>query len=272
MSEESALLTELIKAKENIKQKFNALKKDQLDADTLVSDTFKPIINPLKSISDGYSNKIRSQPQISSSSTLYNTNKHDDDDDDDDVEGKHSVLNTGEKYFHLVDNWFKSTNKDSIYGPKILNNGAITLGNKEIYFDEKEFKMYIDDINYQLTPGLVQLLFSRRPEMYTDHDLRIYKSILIQTSAHLSNDGKKIKKGGIKYKDIISKLFTEGEGLSMSLQNHNVTYWDDPNELVDRLRLLIASQAAGNTGVANEILSIFEELKEHGLIENIPNE
>ena len=39
-------------------------------------------------------------------------------------------------------------------------------------------------------------------------------------------------------------------------------YWDDPNELVDRLRLLMASQAAGNPSHNNEILSIIEELRE----------
>jgi len=34
-------------------------------------------------------------------------------------------------------------------------------------------------------------------------------------------------------------------------------YWDDPNELVDRLQLFDASRRAGNND--NEILSIIEE-------------
>ncbi len=57
----------------------------------------------------------------------------------------------------------------------------------------------------------------------------------------------------------------------MQLQTHNLVYWNDPNELVDRLRLLLASQSAGNTGVSNEILSIFEELYESGITKKIPN-
>lgn len=44
------------------------------------------------------------------------------------------------------------------------------------------------------------------------------------------------------------------------------TYWDDPNELVDRLRLLMASQAAGHTGHTNEIISIIEELRESKIV------
>ena len=43
-------------------------------------------------------------------------------------------------------------------------------------------------------------------------------------------------------------------------------YWDDPKELVDRLRLLLASQAAGNPSYTNEIISIIEELRESGII------
>ncbi|KAF0692599.1 Uncharacterized protein FWK35_00031582, partial [Aphis craccivora] len=62
-----------------------------------------------------------------------------------------------------------------------------------------------------------------------------------------------------------------GSGLFVQLQKHNLVYWNDPNELVCRLRLLIASKAAGNKGVSNEILSIFEELQEAGLMKRIPN-
>ena len=43
-------------------------------------------------------------------------------------------------------------------------------------------------------------------------------------------------------------------------------YWDDPNELVDRLRLLLAFQAAGNPSHTNEMISITEELREAEII------
>lgn len=46
----------------------------------------------------------------------------------------------------------------------------------------------------------------------------------------------------------------------------NYTYWDDPNELVDRLRILIASKSAGHTGHQNEMISIIEELREAKII------
>lgn len=44
--------------------------------------------------------------------------------------------------------------------------------------------------------------------------------------------------------------------------SNSFTYWNDPNELVERLRLIVASTSAGHTGHHNEISSIIEELRE----------
>lgn len=43
-------------------------------------------------------------------------------------------------------------------------------------------------------------------------------------------------------------------------------YYDDPNELCERLNLLVASQKAGNTNHDQEINSIIEELRERSII------
>lgn len=50
--------------------------------------------------------------------------------------------------------------------------------------------------------------------------------------------------------------------------NTNIVYeyFDDPNELCDRLRLLVSSKAAGNSNHTQEINSIVSELRELGLI------
>lgn len=57
----------------------------------------------------------------------------------------------------------------------------------------------------------------------------------------------------------------EVNGLNGSRPNM-ITYWNDANELVNRLRLLTASAAAGHTGHNNEILAIIEELREANII------
>ena len=60
-----------------------------------------------------------------------------------------------------------------------------------------------------------------------------------------------------------------GKGLILknNCQHFDYVYWDDPNELVNRLRLLIASSTAGNNIHQNEVLSLLEELREAKIIE-----
>ena len=41
----------------------------------------------------------------------------------------------------------------------------------------------------------------------------------------------------------------------------------DPNALLERLDLLLASQEAGHTGVGNELISICDELKRQGVLD-----
>ena len=47
----------------------------------------------------------------------------------------------------------------------------------------------------------------------------------------------------------------EGEG------NTRIVILNDPNALLDRLDLLMASKTAGNTGGRNELVSVCDELK-----------
>ena len=54
------------------------------------------------------------------------------------------------------------------------------------------------------------------------------------------------------------KPSTSGTGLTI-LPN-------DPNALIERFDLLLASQNAGHTGVRNKLVSIFDELKRQGVI------
>lgn len=63
------------------------------------------------------------------------------------------------------------------------------------------------------------------------------------------------------------KKSKSGEGLlSVSKNKIDYIYFDDPNEIVERLLLLKSADLAGNSGLNNEIISIEEELKERGII------
>lgn len=265
MDEGGAVLAEILKAKENIKRKYNALKSEQADVQSSISKVFKPIIQPLNKLSEIQQNN--SDVSRYPSPTLTNDPVKIEKDSTIDIDNN---INQKDKINLPINDWFKISDLDKTYGPKKLVGDKITLGDKEIKFENSD--LIIEETSYRLTPGLSRLIFFKNPIPYTEHDLEVYKSILLQTSAHLTLDGSKVKKSsGIKYVNVIETLFPSGSGLFKKLRTNNLVYWNDPNELVDRLRLLLASQQAGNNSVHNEIISIFEELYEAGIIKRIPN-
>lgn len=180
-----------------------------------------------------------------------------------------------QKYVVAIMSQDKNSQMDYVYGVKFTDKGMM-LGDK--YFDvDKNDNILINGTKYVGTPGLYELIFMKRPndKIYTENDLQKYKSILITTNAHRRYGNVKqpvLGNKGLKYKDIIAPLFGKkfGKGIpsAMTLNNNKIDYvhWNDPNELVDRLRLLEASSQAGNNAHDNEILSIIEELYEAGII------
>uniref|UniRef100_A0A6P7H1N5 Uncharacterized protein LOC114349294 n=1 Tax=Diabrotica virgifera virgifera TaxID=50390 RepID=A0A6P7H1N5_DIAVI len=135
----------------------------------------------------------------------------------------------------------------------LIGNSEINIAGVDVLLKNKRYKG---------TSGLYELLFKKHPANFTDQDVNNYAKIVVATNAHrrhyLSSkqiDGSKLK----KYKKIIAPI-TEGKGLLMEVNNNKIDYvhWDDPNELVARLRLLLSSQLAGHTGHTNEINSIIE--------------
>ena len=130
------------------------------------------------------------------------------------------------------------------------------------------------------TDGLWELLTSKNPQNFDDKDKDMYEDLMIMTNAlHRDNDENNPhpkgnhksykwvniirpiwyrKKGGV-YRFSKKKEGYEGEGV--------VVIPSDPNALLERLDLLLASQEAGHTGVRNELVSICDELKRQGVLD-----
>lgn len=192
----------------------------------------------------------------------------------------------GQKY---IGDFFSGGGKekiiDTVYGVRLDKDGMM-LGNKKFDMDIND-NIIIDGVRYAGTPGLYELIFKRLPDdfLYKEDDLQKYKSILLTTNVHRKNytaESRLRGNKGYKYKYVIAPLMSiestpkrknkSGKGLprAMILNDNKIDYvhWDDPNELVDRLRLLDASHRAGNDAHGNEMLSIVEELREAGIIIN----
>ena len=130
------------------------------------------------------------------------------------------------------------------------------------------------------TPGLWELITSKNPQKFTDNDYDNYEDLMIITNAlhrdddednpHPKGNHKTYKwlnilrpiwyrkKGGV-YRFPKKKEGYKGEGV--------VVIPSDPNALLERLDLLLASQEAGHTGVRNELVSICDELKRQGVLD-----
>ena len=129
------------------------------------------------------------------------------------------------------------------------------------------------------TDGLWELLTSKNPQNFSDKDYDDYEDLMIMTNAlHRDNDENNPHPKGnhkshkwvniirpIWYKKKSRIIFPkkkegyEGEGV--------VVIPSDPNALLERLDLLLASKEAGHTGVRNELVSICDELKRQGVLD-----
>lgn len=179
---------------------------------------------------------------------------------------------------------------DLTYGLHENSRGEWMFGKSKLNFIDDN-RIQIGNNIWILTPGLFNLLFHKSPTGYDSTELSIYKKILLETNAHrqrFSPKGAIKGSRALKYKNIIKSLVKTGDSekieflsetpspstskkgsglMKLNLNPSNYIYWDNPNELVNRLRLLISSQSAGHNNHNNEIISIVEELKEANIIE-----
>lgn len=178
-------------------------------------------------------------------------------------------------YIHSA--WMKLDTIDRVFGPKYHpDTSKWYLGNNVINFNKRTAEIIVGNTNFTGTNGLYELLFHKEPEKYTDEDEDNYKKILKLTNVHRRDyDPTKPMKSSssFKYKFIIRKLMRDvpsqsGTSLLATYNDNEIeyVYWDDVNEIVDRLRLLYSAKQAGNNSNDNEIQSIIEEIREFGII------
>ena len=146
------------------------------------------------------------------------------------------------------------------------------IGNKHVIITED------DDIiikesgdKFVGTKGLWELITSKKPnkDLYKEDDYTDYERLMIKTNAlHRDYDPNNHLPRGSKsdkWKFLLSPIwhtrekYYEGKGTFILSS--------DPNALLERLDLLLASQKAGHTGVGNELVSICDELKRQGILD-----
>ena len=129
------------------------------------------------------------------------------------------------------------------------------------------------------TDGLWELLTSKNPQNYKDEDYDMYEDLMIITNAlHRDNDENNPHPIGnhrsYKWVNIVRPIWYRKKSRIIypkKKEGYNgkgvVVIPSDPNALLERLDLLLASQEAGHTGVRNELVSICDELKRQGVLD-----
>lgn len=261
----------LIDTIKNIKQKYQSLQQAENNHNEVMNFKYKPLLNPLYKIVESVGEK-----SVSTKVEEQYLNENND---------KAVVPLQKIKYINLSDflSTIGSKESDTNYGIKKMKNGQYKIGKSEVKLSNQN--IFVSKHTFKLTTGLMSLLFLKTPLYYTNGDLTNYKKIILLTGVHLNIQRKLKNDDSFKFNHIINPLFI-GEELNhddekemkvgKSLQTNymelltdtkiDYKYWDDINELVDRLKLLFASQAAGHNGHNNEIIAIIEELKEANVI------
>lgn len=278
-SKRDFIVEEFLKSKKNIKQNFlserlgdiglqrelTKMYKPIVDSQSTISKEQKALLSTIKENSAETTNALKALPASISASlkTLpfkqYPSIEAYEEDPVSDVK----TLELGEiatKYLQqyasdkrTVDTTFGINSKAGVF---YIGNSPISIYNNDVTVGDK---------TYAGTPGLWELLTMANPNetIYNNDDLEEYAEILHVTNAmkQAKNPSKPKSSKSQKYKQIIKPIWDAkiGKGVAIVIPQ-------DPNALVEMLSLRMASFAAGNTGVRNEIVSICDELLRTGSI------
>ena len=224
--------------------------------------TTREITKGLKPIREG----IKKLPKAIQ--PLGKATEEEEEEEEEEDEEEEDELSVGE----IAEEYLKDPNRDTTFG--IYNkNGLYYIGNKQATIVDNN--IMVEDEKFKGTCGLWELLMSKKPDTYyfDDNDYDEYAKLMVKTNAlHSGYDPKNsyprssrgdkwnlIRNIWANREHIKKKEGYEGKGV--------VVIPSDPNTLLERLDLLLASQEAGHTGVRNELVSICDELKRQDVLD-----
>ena len=204
--------------------------------------------------------------------------------------------NIGEIARHYLNKQYR----DTTFGIKkkiVKNEKRHYIGKTHVIVVDNDFIIKDSGERFKGTDGLWKLITLREPVDVDKKDKDEYERLMIKTNViHRDDDPKNPHpKGnrGKKWKKLIGPFWYKNQGFSeedaIKMANNRryrerlvkkmrkikseyegkgvVVIPSDPNALLERLDLLLASQKAGHTGVRNELVSICDELKRQGVLD-----
>ena len=269
-----AIVKEYLELKKKIRSNFLSGRIGEQQLQTDLSKFYKPITETQKAttreITEGLKpirEGIEKQPEaIQPLGKTTGEEEEEEEEDDEELIGE------------IAYNFLNRPNRDTNFGIR-KEKGHHYIGNQRVIIKENNIFLPKCNERFDGTRGLWELIMSKNPENFTDKDYDNYEDLMIITNAlHRNNDEDNPHPKGnhrsYKWVNILRPIWNrkksriifpkekegyEGEGV--------VVIPSDPNALLERLDLLLASQEAGHTGVRNELVSICDELKRQDVLD-----
>ena len=178
-----------------------------------------------------------------------------------------------EKFGIQAKYYLDQNDNDEIFGIYKVKS-RYYIGNERVTFEDDDIIIKKTGRRFSGTPGLWGLITSKNPDKdlidWTKNDRDNYDKLMLITNA--LHKGYNQRKGprsnrGPKWVNILSTIWFNKEPKRGYEGSGVVVIPSDPNALLERLDLLLASQEAGHTGVRNELVSICDELKRQGVLD-----
>ena len=266
-----AIVKEYLELKKKIRDNFLSERIGEQQLQTDLSKYYRPITETQKAttreITEGLKpirEGIEKLPEVMQ--PLGKATEEEEEEEDEEEEEK--LMGLGE----IAKEYLKRPNTDETFGIR-NEKGLSYIGNKQIIIVNNN--IIVDDRKFKGTRGLWELLMSKNPNTLhiDDNDYNEYSKLMVKTNAlhkdynpnnpyprrSRGNKWNLIRDIWVNREDIKKKEGYEGSGV--------VVIPSDPNALLERLDLLLASQEAGHTGVRNELVSICDELKRQGVLD-----
>ena len=227
-----------------------------------ITEGFKPIREGLKTIR----REVHDIPGIVSDMEAvkkYGQEKQEEEEEEEDEE----------KFGIQPEYYLSQDDNDEIFGIRKVKS-RYYIGNKRVTFEDDDIIIKETGRKFSGTPGLWGLITSKDPDKdlidWTKDDRNSYDKLMLITNAlhkdYNQRKGPRSNKGG-KWTNILSSIWFNKEPKKGYEGSGVVVIPSDPNALLERLDLLLASQEAGHTGVRNELVSICDELKRQGVLD-----
>ena len=298
-----SIVKEYLELKKNIRDNFLSERIGEQQLQTDLSKFYRPITETQKAttreITEGLKpirEGIEKLPEAITFPPTQPLGKATEEEEDEEDEEEEEEEEEDESVGEIARNYLNKQFRDITFGIR-KEKGHHYIGNQHVIVKDNDIIIAKDNDRFKGTDGLWKLITLREPVGFSKEDEDEYERLMVKTNAihrdydptnprPRGSDGEKWKKivGPIWYK---KQGFSEEDAIRMTKDRNYrkrlikkmrklkyeyegkgvVVIPSDPNALLERLDLLLASQEAGHTGVRNELVSICDELKRQGVLD-----